>query len=523
MSRNRNAKRASSEPVTKSTYTALGRWEELNGKRRGFIRRVEGYASVTIPKVCLPDGVNQTSESIQHDWQSVGAQAVNHLLNKLMLAMFSPSIPFFRLDPGQLTMQKLSASGVTEADLRGALVGGEQRALRVLDQRAVRPKLFELLKHLIITGNVLFDRTDEDNLRVMGLKRYVVKRSVSGRVIEILIHEKVLFDELEDEVREAAPNHTENAEVSYIRWYKWDGTAKRWNLTQHVNDKQLPSDFNEGWGEDQFPIHPLVWDLADEHDYGTGLVEDYAGDFGTLSTLSEAEVKAAILSSDYRWLANPQGITDINQFKQSSTGDVLAGKKDDLYLVSMVGAGALEQLGKTAEKFIRRIGMAFLLGTAVTRDAERVTAEEIRMQAQELETALGGVYSRLAVDLQLPLALWLLRAIKVDLKGVDLVPTITTGLAALSRTADAQQLFLFLQDAATAAALPESMLIRLKLEDVLSTMAAARGITASKYVRPEAEVQADLQRQREQQQQMQTQGEVAKAGAQAAARQTETE
>jgi hypothetical protein len=502
-------------PAVRKGETALGRWQAVNGKRRGFLRRVEGYASVTIPKVCLPEGVDQDSASIQHDWQSVGAQAVNHLLNKLMLAMFSPSQPFFRLEPDDKLLAAMREKGIEEADMRTALVGGEQRAIRLLDQRAIRPKLYETLKHLIITGNVLLDMIDPDNLRVMGLKRYTVKRSVSGRPIEIMIHESVMYDELEDDVKAAVRGRTPDELVDFIRWFKW--RDKRWYLTQHVGNEALPEEFNEEWAEDKFPVYPLVWDLADEHNYGTGLVEDYAGDFGTLSTLSEAEVKAAILASDFRWLANPSGITDIRDFKNSSTGDVLAGKKDDLTLVSMMHGGALEALGKSAEKFIRRIGSAFLLGSAVTRDAERVTAEEIRMQAQELETALGGVYSRLSVDLQLPLATWLLKAIKVDIGGTSLTPTITTGLAALSRAADAQMLVLFLQDLGGIAVLPPDVQVRLKLAEVMTTLAGARGIQSSKYIRPEEEVQADIKRQREQEAAQQQQNEVVKAGAQAAA------
>lgn len=499
--------------------TALARWQELNAKRNGFLRRVENYAAVTIPKVCLPDGITQESESIQHDWQSVGAQAVNHLLNKLMLAMFSPSHPFFRLDPDKELADKLAAQGITEEQLREGLVGGEQRAIRVLDQKAIRPKLYETLRHLIITGNVILDLTDKDAARVIGIKRYVAKRSVSGRLVEFLIHERVMFDELEDDVRAAVPARTPETEVDYIRWFKWDGKTNKWNLTQHVSEHALPEEFNHSWAEDEFPVHVLVWDLADEHNYGTGLVEEYAGDFGTLSTLSEAEVKAAILASDYRWLVNPSGITDINDFKNSSTGDAIAGKKEDLNLVTLVGQGALEQVGKSAEKFIRRIGMAFLLGTAVTRDAERVTAEEIRMQANELETALGGVYSRLAVDLQLPLVRWLLKAINIDIKGTKLEPTIVTGLAALSRNADATALSLWLQDLAAVATLPPDLLVRLRKENVMSTLAAARGVVASNYVRPEAEVQAELKAAQDEQAGREAQQEVVKAGAQAAARQ----
>jgi hypothetical protein len=513
---NKNRNNRQPTPAERAPTGALSRWKELDQKRNGFLRRVENYAAVTIPKVCLPDGVDQSTESIQHDWQSVGAQAVNHLLNKLMLAMFSPSQPFFRIDADADLAKKLAAQGIDDAALRAALVGGEQRAIKVLDQKGIRPKLYEALKHLIITGNVLLDRSRADAIRIMGIKRFVVKRSVSGKVIEVMIHERVLFDELEDDVQRAVGAKAHDTEVDFIRWYKW--ANKVWTLTQHVDQHDLGAEFTQDWkDEDKFPIHPLVWDLADEHDYGTGLVEDYAGDFGTLSTLSEAEVKAAILSSDYRWLANPAGITDIAQFKNSQTGDVLAGKKDDLTLVSLVNGGALEQLGKAADKYIRRIGMAFLLGTAVTRDAERVTAEEIRMQATELETALGGVYSRLAVDLQLPLVRWLLGQTKIDISGTSLVPTITTGLAALSRAADAQALVTFLQDLAGVAQMPPDVLARLQLSAVLATLAAARGIDSAKYVKPEEQVQQELKAQQDAQQNAVAQQEVAKAGAQALA------
>lgn len=510
------AQQSQTQSAVRKPNGALARWTELNGKRRGFILRLENYAAVTIPKVCLPDGIQQENESIQHDWQSVGAQAVNHLLNKLMLAMFSPSRPFFRLDPTKELAMQLAAKGVSEDDLREGMVGGEQRAIRVLDQRAVRPKLYETLRHLIITGNAILDLTQDDAPRVIGIKRYVAKRSVSGKLVEFLIHERVQFDELEDDAKAAVTPMAPETEVDFIRWYKWGGATKKWTLTQHVNEQNLPETFNMEWAEDSFPVHVLVWDLADEHNYGTGLVEDYAGDFGTLSTLSEAEVKAAILASDYRWLANPAGITDIEDFKKSSTGDVLAGKKEDLSLVTLVGQGALDAVGKAADKYIRRIGMAFLLGTAVTRDAERVTAEEIRMQADELETALGGVYSRLSVDLQLPLVRWLLKAIDIDIKGTKLEPTIVTGLAALSRNADATQLTLFLQDLAGVATLPPQVLMRLQWEAVMSSMAASRGIQASKYVRPEAEVQAEMKQQQQDAANQQAQQEVVKAGAKAA-------
>lgn len=502
------------------TQNGLQRWSQLDQKRKGMLYRFEQYASVTLPKVCLPDNVEQYSESIQHDWTSVGAQAVNHLTNKIVLNLFRPGVPFFRLDPTKAMRDWMSANGVKEEDLRASLVAGEQDALRVLDQKAVRPKLNELVKNLIVVGNVLLDLSVRDKPRVLGIKRYAVKRSVSGALIEVVIREKVLYNELADDVKPYVPTRRaddqESAYVQFIRWYKKADDGK-WEYSQHVDETRLPAQFDQTYTDDTLPIYVLTWDLADEHDYGTGLVEDYAGDFGTLSTLSESEIKASILASDYRWLANPAGVGDINDIKNSVSGDVIPGGKDDLSLVSLVDGRGIQAVSAAADKVIRRLGQAFLLGSAVTRDAERVTAEEIRMQAMELETSLGGVYSRLAVDLQLPIALWLLKQIDVSLKGTQLVPTIVTGLAALSRNAEAQQLGLFLSSLAQVATMPPEVLGRLKLSAVISTLASAQGIDASKYVKPEEQVAQEQAQQQEAAVNQQATVDAAKEGAKALA------
>lgn len=352
---------------------ALARWTALHGKRSGFLRRCERYASMTSPKVCTPDTVNQNTESLQNDWTSFGAQCLNHLANKLMFAMFSPTRPFFRTDPSRELSQELLAQGIQPERLREALVQGEQDAIKVLDQRAVRPKLYQVVRHLIVTGNVLLDLSS-DMPRVFSLKHYVVKRSCSGRVQEFLIHERIMFDELEPDAQAASPASLRRPgndnEVSHIRWFKRDGD--RWTMTQWVNDHRLPSDFDGRWSAAKFPYHVLTWDLADEHDYGTGLVEDYNSDFSALQVFSEAEVKSAVMASEFRWMADPAGITDVNDFKASNNGDVLPGRKDDLSLVSLGGGTSLSQITTTADRVIQRLGRAFLLGSGAVRDAERV-------------------------------------------------------------------------------------------------------------------------------------------------------
>jgi len=475
--------------VTTKHLTAGQRWAQLHQKRKGMLDRFEQYAAVTIPTVCLPDNVSQFTNSIQHDWTSFGAQAVNHLVNKINLALFRPGVAFFRLDPSREMRRALEAMQVPEEEVRRLLVTGEQEAMRVMDQVALRPVLNELGRHLVITGNVIWDTTEPETT-VIGVRDYVVKRSRTGKLIEVLHHRRLLFNELEPEVqyhvqRGYAPDN-EEAYLSYYRWFR--RVRDKWYLEQWVEDTRLPEEYMHVYELDNLPIHVLTWNLAAGQDYGTGMVEEYAGDFSTLSTLAEAEVKAAILASDYRWLANPASVGDVDDVRNSVTGDVIPGVQGDLSIIALGNSEAVDSTARSADRVVRRLGQAFLLGSAVTRDAERVTAEEIRLQAMELETSLGGIYSRLAVELQVPVARWLLEQIDLDIRGTQLVPTIITGLAALSRSVEAQQVMRFLAGLAQVGTLPPEVSSRLQLSPIISILAAAEGLDPTKYVKSEEQV-----------------------------------
>jgi len=475
--------------VTTKSLTAHQRWAQLEHKRKGMLDRFEQYAAVTIPSVCLPDNVSQFTSSIQHDWTSFGAQAVNHLVNKLNLTLFRPGAPFFRLDPSREMRAQLAAMNVPEEDMRTLLVTGEQDAMRIMDQRALRPVLNEIGRHLVITGNVAWDTTEPET-SVIGVKDFVVKRSRTGRLTEILHRRRLLYNELEMEVQSLVSRaYTPDNEEGYVCYYRWFRRVRdKWYLEQWVDDDQLPEDYMQVYEGDTLPIHILTWNLASNQDYGTGMVEEYSGDFSTLSTLSEAEIKAAILASDYRWLANPQTIGDIDDVRNSTTGDVIAAGKDDLSIVALGSAEAVQHTAASVDRVIRRLGQAFLMGSAVTRDAERVTAEEIRLQAMELETSLGGIYSRLAVDLQVPVAIWLLEQIDIEIRGTQLVPTVVTGLSALSRSMEAQAVMRFLSGLAQVGSLPPDVSARLKLSPIISVLAASEGLDPTKYVKSEEQV-----------------------------------
>lgn len=475
---------------------APNRWTQLDGERSSLKWRSEKYAALTVPKVCLPDGYDQNSgRELQHDWQALGAQAVNNLTNKLMLALFAPSRPFFRLDVDAKTLGYFTSMGATAQDVSEALSVAEREAIKQLDKRSLRPKLLEVLKHLVVVGNVLL-MLDEDRTRVIGLKNYVCKRAVDGSVLEIMTKDCMTFMQLDPEIRAMFANRRDEDKLDFYRWIKRDEKGD-YRLTQWVNDQVLPDKYDGKWQEENMPYRALTWDLADNCDYGTGYVEDYIGDFEALSALSKAQVQGAILASEFRWLVNPQGQTKPEDMANSINGEAIPGQQGDITLVNATTNNALAAIQQVASDYINRIARGFLMLSGVTRNAERVTAEEIRMQANELETGVGGAYSRIAVDLQVPFSLFLLRLVDFKYKGKSIQPIVITGLDALSRNADADAMKMWLADMSNIINLPPIF----KQGSIAAALAAAYGIRSSEYMVSQQEQEAMRQQQAQIQQQ----------------------
>ncbi|CCI88424.1 Phage collar [Yersinia phage phiR8-01] len=479
--------------------SARGRFATLESKRSGLLTRCERYAELTIRSVLPRSGYDEGQDSAPHDLQSVGAAAVNNLVNKMMLAMFAPSRPFMRYElPRKQKEAMLSALDLSEEKLKEALSALEMDSVKELDSIAARPKLYDLMTQLVVTGNAL-RYMDGDTMRILSMRNYVGRRNAKGESVEIIIREKVTPDDLDEEVR---PFCTKTGEDEYhYRWFTRKGD--RWTEAQYIGDNEITLDKYKGdYKLEDMPAHHHVWRLPDGSNYGIGHVEDFSGDFEGLSSLSEAELNGAILASEFRWLANPGGLTRPEDVETSENGDVIPGQEGDLVLVSAGAvANSIAVVSASADKWTRRIASGFLMTGGMQRDAERVTAEEIRLLASELETALGGVYSRLAVDLQLPLAYWLMNRIADEkFKKSDFKPVIITGLDALSRNGDLENVRLFVQDVIQITTLPPEVSARLRLDNIFAALASGRGLVANQFVKSEDETQQEQQGQVEEEQ-----------------------
>ena len=489
--------------------TVSGCWHRLRGDRSEIEARWEFFASLTVPKVYLPEGITVENSPIVNDYQSVGATAVKHVTNKLMMALFPPGRPFFKVQPSDEWYAKTASdSGLGRTDIDPLLAKVEVTACKRLDARAQRPKLFQMLRYLVVLGNVLEDSSDPDHLRIIGPKKWVVKRADDGYPSTLIIRNELAFEDLDYAIQNLQPKdiggngpalrnrYQPSTTVSHYLLLERTSDGKRMELSQWVDNIRLPQQYNGRWTLDTCPYRIKTWDLQDGDSYGTGLVEEHAGDLKALSILSEGALDGGVLSAELRWLVSPAGMTDVEAFKASKSGDAVSGREEDIDVVSgAVLAPALKVLDEVISKYERRIGRAFLLNSAVTRNAERVTAEETRMNAQELETSFGGNYTSLASQIQRPIAIWCMgqQAVKIDSKEVDVV--VITGLDALSRNADLDNLTTAFANLSNLNQLPPQFIARLKDDALIQFIGQCLGIDLTPFIKSAEEMQAEQQQQ----------------------------
>ena len=163
-----------------------GRYSHLSSDRNGYLDRAREYSRFTLPYV-LPNSkdLSRGGAGNQHGFQSIGAQAVNHLSNKLTINMFPTGMSFFNLEFDEETKAQLVEDGFDPTQLTELLVEAEKRCSSFQQKVAARVAYTECFKNLLISGNVCLFLPGDGMLQAIKLDRYVIQRDLSGRMIEI--------------------------------------------------------------------------------------------------------------------------------------------------------------------------------------------------------------------------------------------------------------------------------------------------------------------------------------------------
>ena len=485
--------------------TAANLYEQLMSDREQYLARGRKCAELTIPSLLPPSG--NKKNDLYVPYQSIGARGVNNLANKLLTTLLPPNSPFFRLlvDDFELA-ENYDEDG--RAKFEEALNSVERSVLTETERKALRTPVFTAIKHLIVSGNVLVYLPKDSKARAIKLDSYVVRRSPDGTVVDCILKEEIAYAALPADVRKLLDEQPEDKKYDAndpIEVYtSWNLDGKMYKGWQEVEGLRVPGS-EASWKTDRANFLPLRWVSIDGEDYGRSHVEEYIGDLNALEGLSQAILESSLAAAKTVIMVKPNATTRVDKLAAARNLDVIQGNEGDVFTLSLDKRADLSVASSTAQETMQRLSQAFLLNSSVTRNAERVTAEEIRYMAAELEDSLGGVYSLLSQEFQLPLVNRLMdimqREGRLPKLPDGIVPSIVTGLEALGRGHDLSRMQVFSSEIAKFG--PETVDEYLDLGDYFTRFGTGLGIDMDGLVRTEEQREARAQEKQQQIQQQQ--------------------
>jgi hypothetical protein len=261
---------------------------------------------------------------------------------------------------------------------------------------------------------------------------------------------------------------------------------------------------------DNMPYQALRMVRVDGEDYGRGYVEEFLGDLRSLEGLSQSLVESSAAASKIVFMVRPNAVTRKRDLANTRNGDIITGQRDDVTCLQTDKQYDLSIVERSIGRLEERMSYAFLLHTAIQRDAERVTAQEIRYMAEQLETSMGGIYSLLSQEFQLPLVQVLMKRMSQSneipkLPKDSVAPTVITGIEALGRGNDLQKLREFVMEIGQLAQISPEVVQSLNPSDLITRVATSLGIDTEGLIKSQeqlAQEQEAAQQQMQQQQMM---------------------
>ena len=467
-------------------YKAKARYSQLTSGRTQFLDMAEECSQLTLPYLVTQDDNYKGKRTLLQPYQSVGAKAVVTLAAKLMLAILPPQTAFFKLQVRDDKLgQTLDPMMRSELDLSFSKI--ERLIMDYIAASSDRVVVHQALKHLIVSGNALIFM-GKDGLKHYPLQRYVVERDGNGNVIEIITKESVSRKVLGIA---PPPNEQPNGEygateddAEVYTCVKMDESSGNWKWHQEVDDMILEGSQSTA-PKKASPWLVLRFNTVDGEDYGRGRVEEFIGDLRSLEGLSQALVEGASVASKVIFLVSPSATTKPGTLAKAGNGAIIQGRPEDVGVVQVGKTADFATAANMAATIEKRILEAFLVMNI--RNAERVTAEEVRLTQLELEQSLGGLFSLLTVEFLVPYLnrtlLILQRSNQIPRLPKDVVrPKIVAGINSLGRGQDNESLTRFIGTIAQTLG-PEALMKFIDPSEAIKRLAAAQGIDVLNLVR----------------------------------------
>ncbi len=380
----------------------------------------------------------------------------------------------------------------------------ERAGMQELDALGARAPIGLALKHLLVAGNYLiYMSPDTGEIRGYPISHYVCSRDSMGNPLKIITEETVAVSSLPLEVQEAHKiqakiKGSEKPDKEVLAHTMIEKLADgRWKVRQEVCGIEL-KDLEGHYPKDKCPYIPLRLIAVEGEDYGRSMVEDLWGDLVSANNLRDALVKFAKAAAKVLFLVKPNASTRVRVLTQAQAGDFVAGNEGDISVLQLEKSQDFRVANEVLADVTRSLEFSFLLQSAAARDAERVTAEEVRQVIQELDAGLGGMHAALSADLQLPivkLLLWRMEKKRKFKLPKSIKPAIVTGVAALGRGQDRANLASAFQDFAQLKMVPPEILQRMNIDELINRVYAANNVDPFGLMQSDEELAAAQQKQ----------------------------
>lgn len=479
-------------------------YEKLKRQREPFLTRAKDYSRMTVKQLLDKDENSKGSEAKTHGYTSLGAKLVNHLANKVVQTLFPLGHNFFVPVPNAQIKEEMKAQGIDEKNLSPMMLEVSRQGRELLPHLQDRQSMIELAKHLIITGNMGVFYPQQGRSILIPLSDYVVQRDPQQNIIKFIWKQQKAFGKLNAKSRNAYLKHKQKPKFD-DKVDVFTGAmllpSGDYRFVQQVSDVTVISTELPAY---KMPFDALRWSKTVNEDYGHSHVEEHAADLFSYRFLTKCMSKGIALMCDVKFLVRG-GETNIEHLMKSDTGEYIAGNMEDIGILQLGKFADYSQVQAVREEFKRELGQAFLMNSAVRRDAERVTTYELRLDAAELESTMGGIYSLLAEEWQKPLARRILVRINPTLaRHSD--SAIVTGLETLGKAGELEKIAQFGQLMQLPAAWPQGVQARIKWGDYAQVVSTSIALETPWLMNDEEFAEQQQQQQQAMQEQQMQQG-----------------
>lgn len=496
-------------------HTIAAWWSCDDGNRWESLERARQCAALTLPWI-LPPEHHDKDDRLPTNFQSIGADGLQTLAGKWLLALYPPDRPWFqtKLRPSILYDPRVSPEFKELAAQMNFL--DDLTLISILESANTDSGLFSpgfrssrigAMLNLCGTGDSLLRMNPDFTETNFRRDQYVTERDSSCRFVRSIVKEQIDPDELpeEDRAKISLPrDHYDkppwDRKVDLYTMNRWNPGVKKWVITQECKEQEIRTS-----EEPYSPFISTAYQLVQGENYGRGAIEARMGDLWSSDNMSRYTIDWAGAAATIRpFIDELSDLSeeDINDQTENSgkikRAKVRDGKVLDFGYGHVEGLSDFKVIEITAARVEARLSRSLMLEAQAIRDSERTTKAEVNLTSAEVRSGHAHIYPFITEQQHAPTVAY--RRHQMQKKGLLPIRTsreketfetvILTGTMALANQEKANDLMSFTQ--AILAINPAALEI-INLDVASREYARLKSIYVPGLVRSPEEVQANRQ------------------------------